>query len=120
MIKKPNKTRIAVFKRKGDDVVIAEKSDYEIVDFYSELERLKADCNAGKIDLIIASDLTVFCADFSEGLRFIWEMQMHSPPVHVRLDTANIDTREPQSLLYCMVFHYVLQERRGVRGEEGL
>lgn len=77
-----------------------------------ELERLVADCGAGKIDLIVTNDLTSLYEDTSESLQFVWEMQMLSPPVHIRLEEVGIDTRNPEALLYCMVFNYVIQEKR--------
>jgi DNA invertase Pin-like site-specific DNA recombinase len=77
-----------------------------------ELTRLIADANAGKINLIVTKDLTTLYEDTSESLQFVWEMQMLSPPVHIRLEDVGIDTRNPQSLLYCMVFNYVIQDKK--------
>jgi DNA invertase Pin-like site-specific DNA recombinase len=76
------------------------------------LTRLVADCEAGKINLIVTNSLSTLYEDTSESLQFVWEMQMLSPPVHIRLEEAGIDTRNPQALLYCMVFNYVIQEKR--------
>jgi len=76
------------------------------------LQRLVADCEAGKINLIVTNNLTTLYRDTSEALQLIWELQMLSPPVHIRLESAGIDTRNPQQLLFCMVFNYVIQEKR--------
>jgi DNA invertase Pin-like site-specific DNA recombinase len=77
-----------------------------------ELKRLIADCEAGKINLIVTNNLTTLYRDTSDSLQFVWEMQMLSPPVHIRLENAGIDTRNPQQLLFCMVFNYVIQEKK--------
>jgi len=81
------------------------------------LKRLIADCEAGKIDLIVTNNLTTLYSDTSDSLQFVWQMQMLSPPVHIRLENAGIDTRNPQQLLFCMVFNYVIQEKKE-RAEE--
>ena len=78
----------------------------------SELAHLTEDCEAGKIDLIVTNDLTTLYEDTAESLQFVWEMQMLSPPVHIRLEDVGIDTRNPQALLYCMVFNYVIQDKK--------
>jgi len=76
------------------------------------LKRLMADCEAGKINLIVTNSLTTLYEDTADSLQFVWEMQMLSPPVHIRLEDVGIDTRNPQALLYCMVFNYVIQEKK--------
>lgn len=109
-----DKIRIAIYKQKNNNDSL-EETEYELIGHYNTLERLKEDCNRGKIDLIITSNLTAFSGNISDSLRFIWGMQLLSPPVHVRLDDVGVDTREPQSLLYCMVFHYTLEEKSNQR-----
>jgi DNA invertase Pin-like site-specific DNA recombinase len=76
------------------------------------LKRLVADCEAGKVGLIVTNSLTMLYEDTADSLQFVWEMQILSPPVHIRLEDVGIDTRNPQALLYCMVFNFVIQEKK--------
>jgi len=80
------------------------------------LKRLTADCEAGKVGLIVTNSLTMLYEDTADSLQFVWKMQILSPPVHIRLEEVGIDTRNPQALALLHGNLIILRFAQGIVG----
>ena len=129
----PKKQRVAVYLRVGGngDVeavceaqkahfadVAAENGDWELMGFYADvgadsrtrpnLERLLADCLAGRVDLVVTKSLSRISRNIPVMMETVRALYYSKPPIGVYFEDIKLNTLEKNNFLLLNMFEAML------------
>ena len=120
-----NKLRVAVYIRIGGtgeykstlesqkryfSETVGKNPEWELVDFYADvgsdsrkqpaMKRMLADCESGRIDLIITKSVARFSRNLAEVMKIVRDLRYLKNPVGVLFEQENLNTIANDSLIF--------------------
>ena len=80
-------------------------------------KKMIADCEAGKIDLIITKSVSRFARNVVDCIRYVRELSSLRPPVGVFFETEHLNTLDPKSEMILSFMSTLAQEESHTKSE---
>ena len=134
------KQRVAVYLRVGGSgdvkaackkqkehftAMLAKNEGCELVGFYPDLglesrtqpnlERLLADCRAGRVDLVVTKSTSRLSRSFPAVMETVRKLHYSKPPIGVYFEDVDINTLEPNNFLLLSMFEAMLANEDGAK-----